>query len=79
MVSIFDELSNTSPFLIRIPFLIHTPSLTTIASGVASPKLHGHAITSIVIKVNKAEEKSDPNNKYKIKVITEITNIIGTK
>ena len=39
--------SKLSLFLIKIPFLLATPDDTTIASGVANPKLHGQATTRI--------------------------------
>ena len=77
-VSIFEIFSNTSPFFISIPFLAANPSATTTASGVASPKEHGHAITSTVTKCIIALLKPNPNNKYTIKVIIAIPITVGT-
>ena len=51
IVSIFSAISNVSLFFTKIPLLAHIPSLTTIASGVARPKLQGHATTNIVTNV----------------------------
>ena len=58
IVSILDALSKISLFFINIPLLAHKPSLTTIARGVANPKLQGHATTNIVTKVFIARVKS---------------------
>ena len=58
MVFTLAAVSKISLFLTKIPFLIHIPSLTTIASGVANPKLHGQATTRIVTKVEREVAKS---------------------
>lgn len=63
----------------RIPFLAHIPSLTITARGVASPKLHGHAITRIVINVRIESLKEYPNNIYVTNDNNAIIIIIGTK
>ena len=42
------QFSKASPFFIKIPFLLAFPVAMTIASGVASPRLQGHATTKIV-------------------------------
>ena len=47
----------------KIPLLAHSPSDTTIASGVAKPKLQGQATTSIVTNLIRLSEKSYPNTK----------------
>ena len=60
---IFSAFSRVSLFLTKIPLLAHTPSLTTIASGVASPKAHGHATTNTVTKVEIASLTSNPSIK----------------
>ena len=78
-VFILDAVSNISLFFTNIPLFMHTPSLTTIASGVASPKLQGQATTRIVTNVEIAVDTSNPSNKYIINVITEIISTIGTK
>ena len=59
---LFDAFSKISLFFTNIPLFAHTPSLTTIASGVAKPKLQGHATTNTVINVLKAVPKSYPKN-----------------
>ena len=67
-MSILDAFSNTSLFLTNIPLLAHFPSLTTIASGVAKPKLHGHATTKIVTNAVIAVPISYPKIRYAINV-----------
>ena len=79
IVFVFEAFSNTSLFFTNIPLFTHTPSLTTIASGVAKPKLHGHATTNIVTNVLIATDISYPNIKYIIKVIIAIKITTGTK
>ena len=49
MVLTLCAFSKLSLFFIRIPSLLATPEETTIASGVASPKLQGQATTKTVI------------------------------
>ena len=65
---IFSAVSRISLFFTNIPLLAHTPLLTTIASGVAKPKLHGHATTNIVTNAFKAVLNVSPNTKYAINV-----------
>lgn len=57
IVFILEAFSKISLFFTNIPLLAHTPSLTTIASGVANPKLQGQATTNTVIKVLNAVPK----------------------
>lgn len=54
IVSILEAFSSISLFFTNIPLLAHRPSLTTIANGVAKPRLHGQATTNTVINVLKA-------------------------
>ena len=60
-------------------WLAHKPSLTTIASGVANPRLQGQAITNIVTNVEIALLKLWPIIKYIINVIIAIIITAGTK
>ena len=76
---IFEAFSNISLFFTSIPLLAHVPSLITIASGVAKPKLQGHATTSTVTNVLNAVAKSYPRSIYTIKLIIAITITVGTK
>ena len=62
-----------------MPLLAHNPSDTTIASGVAKPKLQGHATTNMVTNLIKASEKSYPIIKYTINVRIAKTITVGTK
>lgn len=62
-----------------MPSEAHFPSLTTIASGVARPKLQGQAITKMVTKVINDSLKSLVISKYNIKVMMAIKMTIGTK
>ena len=78
-VLIFEAFSNISLFFTNIPLLAHIPSLITIASGVAKPKLHGHATTNTVTNVLNAVPKSYPKIKYAIKLIIAIIITTGTK
>ena len=75
----FCAFSNISLFFTNIPLLAHKPSLTTIASGVAKPKLQGHATTNIVTNVERAILKSCPKHKYTKNVIIAIIITVGTK
>ena len=59
--------------------MAHTPSDTTIASGVASPKLQGHATTNIVTKAFIAVATVFPKIRYAINVIIAISITAGTK
>ena len=79
IVFTFDAFSNISLFFTNIPLLAHSPSLIIIASGVASPKLHGHATTSIVTKVIILFPMPKPNIICTINVIIAIIMTIGTK
>lgn len=63
IVLIFEALSNISLFLTNTPLLAKPPSLTTIARGVASPRLQGHATTSIVTNVIIAFDVPNPSTK----------------
>lgn len=78
IVSTFSAFSNISLFLTNIPFFAHTPSLTTIASGVASPKLQGQATTNIVTNVIIASLTENPKIRYIINVIIAIIISTGT-
>ena len=79
IVSTFCAFSNISLFFIKIPFEAHFPSLTTIASGVANPKLHGHATTNIVTNVVIAVGISFPIIIYPKKDKIAIIITAGTK
>lgn len=79
IVFIFEAFSNISLFFTNIPLLAHIPSLIIIASGVASPKLQGHATTSIVTNVIMLFPIPKPNIICNINVITAIIMTIGTK
>ena len=79
IVSIFSAFSIILLFFTNIPLLAHRPSATTIASGVARPKLQGQATTKIVTKTIKLLEKLYPNIKYIIKVRIAIIITDGTK
>ena len=68
-VVVFSAFSNISLFFTNIPLLAHTPSDTTIANGVAKPKLQGHATTNIVTKAFIAVATVFPKIRYAIKVI----------
>ena len=59
--------------------MAHTPSDTTIASGVASPKLQGHATTNIVTNTFIAVATVFSKIRYAIKVIIAISITAGTK
>lgn len=59
----FCAFSNISLFLIKIPLLAHFPSDTTIASGVANPKLQGQATTNTVTNVINAFSNPYPKIK----------------
>ena len=76
---IFEAFSNISLFFTNIPLLAHIPSLITIASGVAKPRLQGQATTNIVTNVLNAVPKSYPKSKYITKLIIAIIITTGTK
>ena len=59
--------------------LAHSPSLITIASGVANPRLHGQATTRIVTKVIILSPIPLPNIIFTINVIIDTIITIGTK
>ena len=75
---VFCAFSSISLFLIKIPFEAHRPSLTTIAKGVASPRLQGHATTSIVTNVVKDSDKFFVIIKYAINETIAIAITAGT-
>ncbi len=79
IVFTFCAFSRISLFFTNIPLLAHRPSLTTIARGVANPKLHGHATTNIVTNVEIAILKLCPKHKYTKNVIIAIIITVGTK
>ena len=58
--------------------MAQTPSLTTIARGVANPRLHGHATTRIVTNVLIALPISSPKIIYTKNVIIAINITAGT-
>ena len=66
--------SSTSLFFTSIPFLLHIPLDITIARGVASPRLHGHAITrtetNIFIAVFISATTSHTKNEITARIIT---------
>lgn len=76
---VFSAFSSISLFFINIPFDADKPSLTIIASGVASPSAQGQATTKIVTKVIIAVSKLYPKHKYAINVSIASTITIGTK
>ena len=76
---VFPAFSKVSLFFTSIPFVAHFPSLTTIASGVAKPRLQGHATTKTDINAFIALPNSNPNIKYTINVTTAIIITAGTK
>lgn len=79
IVSTFCAFSKISLFFTSIPFDAHTPSLITIASGVASPKLQGQATTRIVTNVDNATLNGCPIIKYAKNVNIAIPITAGTK
>ena len=79
IVLILEAFSNISLFFTNIPLLAHIPSLTTIARGVAKPKLQGQATTNTVTNVLNAVPKSYPKIRYTIKVNIAIIITAGTK
>ena len=78
-VFILCVISNASPLLINIPFSAPFPVPTIIDVGVASPKVHGHAITSTDTKNEIADTIPAPVIYQIIPVIIAITITIGTK
>ncbi len=72
------EFSNASLFFTNIPFLLALPDAMTIASGVARPKLHGHATTNMLTKIFIANAKSLDMMHHITKAILAITRIVGT-
>ena len=59
------ELSRVSPFLISIPYSAALPTPTVTAVGVARPRAHGQATTSIEMRQVRANSKSPGlNTKY---------------
>ena len=72
------EFSNASLCFISIPFLLALPDAITIASGVARPRLHGHATTNMLTKIFIANAKSLDMMHHITKAILAITRIVGT-
>ena len=79
IVLILCAFSKASLFFINIPFLLATPDDTTIASGVAKPKLHGHATTKIETKTLSAVPKSLEIISHDINETIAIIITTGTK
>ena len=79
IVFTFCAFSKISLFFIKIPFDAHFPSLTTIARGVANPKLHGQATTNTVTNVVIAVPISFQMTKYAKNVTIAIAITAGTK
>ena len=71
--------SRLSLFFIKIPSLLATPDDTTMASGVANPRLHGHATTKTVINTFMAKPKVWPITSHTIADTTANIIIAGTK
>ena len=71
--------SNVSLDFISMPFLLHVPIDTTIASGVARPRAQGHATTSTLTNATNAFAVSFVTTKFNIKDKIAITKIVGTK
>jgi hypothetical protein len=78
-ISISFVFSKVSAFFISIQFLAQTQVQTIIAVGVASHNAQGHAITSEATDVIIALLISQVIKYQVIKVIIEITIIVGTK
>ena len=76
---IFCAFSRISLFFTKIPFSAHNPSLTTIASGVANPKLQGQATTKTLTSTFIAVAIECPNSRYPKKATIAISITIGTK
>ena len=71
------KFSNASLVFTKIPFLLAFPEAITIASGVASPKLHGQATTNILTNILSAI--SFDIISHNTNAIIDITNTTGTK
>ena len=71
--------SKASLVLIKIPALLAFPDAITIASGVANPKLHGHATTRTSTNIFIENAKSFEIINHIIKLIIAIIIIVGTK
>ena len=71
--------SRASLVLTKIPFLLAFPEAITIASGVASPKLQGHATTNTLTKTFIANEKSFEKASHNANAKNAIPNTTGTK
>ena len=73
------KFSNASLVFTKIPFLLAFPEVITIASGVASPRLHGQATTNILTNMFIASAISFAMINHNTNAITDITNTTGTK
>ena len=76
----FLDVSSTSLFLIRIPSSAPRPTPTVTAVGIARPRAHGQAMTSIEINRVRANSKELFKTKYHtMKDIIAIESTIGMK
>ena len=73
------KFSNASLVFTKIPFLLAFPEAITIASGVASPKLHGQATTNILTNIFIAIVISFDIINHNTNTIIDIANTTGTK
>ena len=73
------EFSKASLVFISIPLVLAFPEEITIARGVASPKLHGHATNNTLIKIFNENVRSFETIIQTTKAIIAITKTIGTK
>ena len=73
------KFSNASLVFTNIPFLLAFPEAITIASGVASPKLHGQATTNILTNIFSASVMSFEIINHIKNAMTDMTNTTGTK
>ena len=71
--------SKVSLVFTNIPFLLAFPDAITIASGVASPKLHGQATTNILTNIFIAIAKFLEINIHMQKAKNAIIKTTGTK
>ena len=71
--------SNVSLVFTNIPFLLEFPDAITIASGVAKPKLHGHATTNILTNIFIDVATFFEIISHKTNAKTAITKTTGTK
>ena len=78
-VSTSDAISKDSLSFINIPFFAAKPTATTNASGVASPKLHGHATTSTVTNLVRDSANVFDKIIFTMNVNVDIIRTPGTK